>query len=61
MYRAHLEMVVKETLHLTHLITLERRSHQHYRPHGGHHVIWGDVLRLRTRTHFISGSRLITR
>lgn len=29
-----------------HLITLERGSHQDHGPHGGHHVIWGDVLGL---------------
>ena len=42
-----------------HLVTLERGSHQHHRPHGGDHVIRGDVLRLLTQRYLISGGRLI--
>lgn len=31
----------------SHLITFQRGSHQHHWPHGGHHIIWGDMFRLQ--------------
>lgn len=33
--------------HCPHLITFQRGSHQHHRPHGGHHIIWGNMFRLQ--------------
>lgn len=31
----------------SYFITFQRGSHQHHRPHGGHHIIWGYVFRLQ--------------
>lgn len=30
-----------------HLIAFQRGSHQHHRPHGGHHIVWGNMFCLQ--------------
>lgn len=36
---------------LAHLVTFEGGAHQHHRPHGGNHIVWGHVLRLSMTSH----------
>lgn len=39
-----------------HLVTFERRSHQNNGPHGGNHIVRGDVLHLATQTRLVTDS-----
>lgn len=43
----------------SYLITLQRGSHQHHRPHGGYHIIWGNMFCLQNEQYYGPGTSLM--